>query len=593
MQDLLQREQNQQTDVTQSLLSENNPILNNKAKFPKILIVFIVFILLVILIFVFYILKKITPVVNNTIVSKENIVNVEAKVGWKDYQNDILGIKFFYPEKWGEINSSYENITNLSTINEDYFNEENNDNKYMITFHFSENNLITLNFINNLYPGKKYPNGYALKLNPMDNFNVLKQSNNICDYNFNFTNLVNGRNVSVTEKENNCENNIKTTLIIDNPDSTSYETNTNYYNYSLKQFLFKKLNNKYFDNLLIENNITSHQSDELNLTQEQLLQKVNLSEEFIVIKNDFKEFVNSISIFTPPIPTQIIFKEIKDEDQNLITIRKYYHYLATKNFSQAYSMYQNKKVDFDTYFSWYNKVYNTNIININKINTDTYKLDVDIYEDNKKMSKYRVIMQVVGDKLNTISSEQITSNEVRLNNLISYTRLKSGKNEIVLNENGKEIVIYSGDNDFENKFNTTKYFIEPHFSPKGDYLTYFTGGWEIGLATVYDIKNKKLINFPQTIETCSSDFKFSSDDKYLLVSSFPGICSGNQAKIYNLKTGLVVYDFFKNINSENNYEFNLNYSDKNSNIVNFIYKDEKGNIIKDIKYNLDSDSIIQ
>jgi hypothetical protein len=571
-----------------------------KNKFPKKIIILVSLSLLTIITIVltgivFSKKTAITKTNQTEIKTNTNEVDTKTNPGWKIYRNDVLGIEFQYPQKWGNLTIlPVENITDLKTVNKDFLNLEENDLRYMVKISFSENPHITFSFINNQFPGYKYPNGFALKYGPMDNFKKLITNKNICDYHFNFKNNVDGRNVSFLESDNKCENNIKTTLFFENPGAVN-QLGDKYFNYQIKQFVYKHLENNFFDNLLIESFITSYQGPESSLTFDQVIAKKSNGETFEVLNSDLKQLTDSIKIFSPPVPTPIVFKENPQEDKNMTTIRQYYYYLATQKLSDAYAMYQKKNISFNNFTQWYSQVTNTNVYNIQKTGTNLYTFNVDLSESNNPITKYKVVMEVNNNKINTLSSEQITNNQIKINNLTAFTRLKSGKNEIVLTKDGQEIILDSGDNDWENHIRTSASFSSLSFSPQGNYLFFVKGGWEIAIASIYDIKNQKMFTFPKDVETCSADVKFSSDEKYIFVSSEPGICSANQAKIINLSTGLLVHDFFKDINRDQSTgfeKFSLEYL-KDQNIVDFKYSTNTDQILKTEKFNLNTGNVIQ
>lgn len=525
------------------------------------------------------------------------------KAGWKHYINDTLGIEFQYPQQWGEVKlGPTENITNLQTVNKDFLEDEDNDYRYMVEIGFSQNDDINLHFINNYFQGSKYPNGYAYLYGPANNFIQLKNTGNICDYHLLFDHRPQYPDI-VEEQYNVCENHVKTTLTKDS------HFDSGYHNYKVSQFYFKKINNGFFDNLLIENYITSTGDENGNLIYEDLINKNNSQNNHQQNMTLFKEFVKTIGVFTPPRPTPITFSVKSGEDSNIATIRQYYFYLATQKLEAAYAMYQNQNISFIEFTSWYDQVFNTKIGNIKQINLNTYEFDVDILEQNQPVSKYRVIMEVKNGKINTLSSEQITSDEVKFNNLTAYTRTKLHKNEVVLFKNGQEIVIDSADNDFEKKMGTTAFFSDPKFSSFGNYLTYSVGVWEAGYSKIYDIKNNKFINDPEGFT--SSLYQISANEKSLVNCGFSRFDGTERAMIYSFPDLSPQYDFLKEFHFVDNREcldkegnpVNIDcdvFSCKliDNNIVEFsikssedVRKEDQKNLL--IKYDLNTNKIIQ
>jgi len=567
--------------------TEINPI-PQKNKLPKKVIVLVVLLLLIITTIVVgtVFFKKTTITKINPTETNTNEVDIKANSGWKIYRNDVLGIEFQYPEKWGNLTlAPSENITDLKTINKDFLNlEDNNLLRYMVEIRFSQNPYITFNFINDKYPGYKYPNGFAAKYGPIDNFQKLITTKNICDYHFSFKNDVDGRNVTYLESDNKCEDNIKTTLFFENPDATN-QSGDKYFNYQIKQYFYKKLNNGYFDNLLISNDLVSYQGSEIDLDSSQVINKGKTEIPYDLSSSNFKEFVESIKTFTPPIPTPITFSQNSNQDPNIITIYQYYFYLATQKLNDAYEMYLNKNISFDTFTQWYGQVFNTNVYNIQKTGTNIYTFNVDLLESNKSTTKYKVVMEVNNSKINTLSSEQIISDEVKFGNYTAYTRIKSNKNEVVLVKDGKEKVIESADNDYQNKIETTMSFYNPKFSPLGNYLIYDSSGWEWGSPTIYDIiKGQKI-----KIDLSYANIIFTRDEKNLISCTSDGIGSGVSAMIYSLPTFSLKKDFknsIDNLGISGVMSANCSYTPEKSEISIIISDGEKQQ--KTIKYNLDN-----
>lgn len=475
---------------------------------------------------------------------------MQVKSGWKKYRNEILGIEFIYPEKWGEISlSPSNNITDLKTINQDFLDTDD-DFRYMVKLKFRENYEISVDFINNEYPGEKYPNGLAYKYGPMDNFSKLIDTQDICRYHFSFSNVIDGSNVTYLEKHNKCKDGIKTTLFLNDPGALK-SFNGRYYTYRIEQYFYKRLNNNYFNNLLIKNHIASYQGGESDLDFNQIFAKDKDGNTSTIL--DFQEFVSSVKVFSPPIPTTISFQENKNEDLGVTTIRKYYYLLATQKLSEAFNMHQSPNFSFVDFTNWYRQVFNAKVYNIKSNSSYIYKFNVDLSERNKPISKYLITVKINGDKINTLSSEQILSDEIKFGDYIAYTRLRSNKNEIVLIKNGVEKVLNGGDNDFLNKTETSVSFDNPKFSPQGGYLIYNTSAWEWSSPTLYDLTKQQEVEIDLSY---ADDIFFSQDEKYLLSCTSAGIASGVSAIVYSAPDFIVKKDF-KNIIENLTFEPNI------------------------------------
>jgi hypothetical protein len=208
----------------------------------------------------------------------------------------------------------------------------------VVEIKFLKNDYINFDFINNQYPGHTYPNSDAHQYGPIDNFEILKKSQDICQYHFNFKNKINGRNVIFIERDNKCKNNIKTTLFFENPD-TKNSRDEKYFNYQIKQYFYKKLNNGYFDNLLISNLLTSYQGPESDLNFNQVISRNEQKTPYELSVSNFKKFVESINTFNPPARISLISPQKSDnQDQNINTIYQYYYYLANQKLLDAYDI---------------------------------------------------------------------------------------------------------------------------------------------------------------------------------------------------------------------------------------------------------------
>lgn len=518
------------------------------------------------------------------------------------FRNEILGLEFDYPKDWGEISMSpSNNITNLANVNEEFLDgNDQNDNKYMVTLSFSKYSSTEIKLINDSYPGTFYPSGGAYVYGPMDNFKKLIKSKNICDYEINFYKGV----YYAYEIYNSCNKGIKESVIIEG------QNNYNYEDYHLKRWGYKRLKNGYFDNMVLLSNVAFVQSN--NLSQKMTMEEIKLKDE--IDENKFQEdlkdlilLMSSVKTFQPPKPTMIIFENFLNEDPNITIIRKYYHYLAIKELSMAYEMHQNINISFDEFMKWYGQVFKTTVYNVKQTKLNTYKIDVDLHEDNQVPKKYRVVMEVNNNKINTLSSEQIISEEIKFGNLLAYSRLKSDHNEMVLIDNNKEIVIERADNDFLNKIGTTARFYNPRFSPLGNYLLYDTGWWEGMYSNIYDIKNQKILIDPN--RHTAYIYEISNNEKFLVncgESDFDGTL---RASIYSFPDLNLKYDFIAENNYNKSRECNLKDGEKLSwgcdtfscnvkdNVVEFSINsdyniDPKDKIEVFVKYDLNEERII-
>lgn len=548
--------------------------------------------------------SEVSPVVIEKVSKNKETVQESNNTNLVHFRSEILGLEFDYPKSWGEISMMpTEDITNLMTVNREYLDgEDTNDNKHMVTLSFSQNFYIKIKLINDSYPGSFYPNAGALVYGSMDNFKELVRTRNICQYKIDFNRGV----FHATELYNSCKKGIKESVVLSGQDGYDFE------DYEIKRWGYKRLMNGYFDNLLLFNQVAFAQSHNLDqkMTIEEIKSRNGIDE--AKYQKDNEELIllmDSIKTFQPPKPTSIVFKNVVGEDPNITTIRKYYYYLAVKELSNAYGMYQNKKVSFDEFKKWYGEVFNTNVYNVKKIESSTYKFDVDLYEDNQKSKKYRINMEVNNDKINTLSSEEITSDEVRFGNLLSYTRLKSDRNEIVLNDNGSEKIIESAKEnvDFGHNIGLVQFFYNPRFSHLGNYLIYDVGVWEGHYSRVYDIRNKKFLEDPNS--STAYLYEISGNEKYLVNCGNSDFDGTMRASVYSFPDFKLKYDFLVENNYKPDRECTLKYGEKQNwrcddfdcnlkdNIIEFTIESSSNVRLSDqikvlMKYNLNEAKVI-
>ena len=500
---------------------------------------------------------KISNLVSEKIFFNENKNQKGNILNLVHFRNEILGLEFDYPEDWGEIiTSPIENVTNLAKINQGSPDEDNqNEDSHIITLIFSRNTDTKIQLINDSYPGTFYPNGGAYIYGPMDNFKKLIKSNNICDYKINFNKGI----YYAYEIYNLCKKGIKESVIIEG------QNNSNNENYHLKRWGYKRLKNGYFDNMVLLNNVAFAQSNKLS--QKMTVEEIKLKNEIDETKfqEDLKDLIllmSSVRTFQPSKPTTIIFENILNEDPNITIIRKYYHYLAVKELPMAYDMHQNIKISFDEFTKWYGQIFNSTVYNVKQTKLNTYNFDVDLDENNQVPKKYRIVMEVNNNKINTLSSEQIISKEIRFEKLLAYSRLKSDHNEMVLVDNDKETVVERADNDFINKIGTTARFYNPRFSPLGNYLLYDTGWWEGMYSNIYDIKNKKNLIDPN--RDSAYIYEISSNEEFLVNCGDSDFDGTLRASIYSFPDFNIKYDFIAESSYNKSRECSLKNGEKQS-----------------------------
>lgn len=515
---------------------------------------------------------------------------------WEIWRHNILGIEFIYPEKWGEpITKPSNYITDLSTINERY--KEYNDHiyKYAVTIGF-ENGGPKIEIYSDDYPGEKYPNAQTYYLGAIDNFQKLITTSNICDYKIEFKK--NPTNTgTVYEKYSECNNNVKTTFF-ETEKFFGWGNIGTIFEYTTKYYGFKKLRNGFFNNLLtafavgysgqLYNKINYNDFFDLEFVNQGKISK----EEHEQNKSDFIKFVNSINVYDPePLPVKE-FKIIKNEDPNITTIRKYYYNIASGNLQEAYNMYLQKKVNFDEYKSWYENTVVANPNNFEKLEDGSYHFFVDLEDHNSEPKKYRTIMRVENNKIKTLSSEQITSELISFEDMTAFTKNKQGYNYIILSKDNKEIVIEKASDDYSKNLGEVKKYVRPKFSPKGNYLTYLSYGWEWSDGYVYDISKNEIVLKLSSMH----QYGFSEDEKYFYACGASDMVGNYMASIYSTQDFQIDTDIFKILNEGTamNVKCELNEAENKLTATLSCFWKEKNvdcETEKIVEYNFNTDSL--
>lgn len=531
--------------------------------------------------------------------------------GWKFYKNDVLGISFYYLPEWGEPLTLPSKITDLSKYVQksedsdnypiyyddyDYYDcaeceieaKQQSDLSYLdsVDILFTEGGPI-IKLYSNEYKGKLCPDQkiysyYGVSAGrsflPIDNFLEIKKSGNVCNYKtfpkINYDLRPSCRNDQVTIVYSKCNDKLKTYITQEkepceigdgcetDPDLCRMctESNFNLYKYKLKSIFLTKLNNGYFDNVLVNYLYNTTFTPINNLKPENILnENINHQEE----EKKFTIFVKTIKAIKPiSLPTvhpqitgnkklrttttkQIsspkkIFQTIKDEDPNITIIRKYYFAITEGNLQKAYNMLRDK-TSLETYKEWYrNIIIMAEPFEFKKLNDNTYQFKVKTQEyDVKEPVLYRVTMKIDKEKIVPISSEEITMIGPSFKDMNIFEIQKGLEKILILSKNGKEQII--------DKITMTvpgNDFCGPagiEFSPSGKYLIYCNYYIEEGPSRsiyIYDIlklNKKKVVEFGW-----EDEINFTQDEKYLIdCSSDGGVYSvPNFKKIYRLKKAL-------------------------------------------------------
>ena len=527
--------------------------------------------------------KPVELITNKT--NKANsIKTAEAKCpeNWKEYKHDVIGIKFCYPEQWGEpVTKPKKEITRIEDVVSEFKDKHNlYYNSFFIEF---ENEDVSLRFFNERYGGEYYPNVYAYTYGYIDNIPLLKTTGDICEYKIDFKKYKDKLN----EIYSNCDGNTKT-AVIENYQYFDFigDVNKSRYSYDLKGFAYKKLFNGYFDNLLISTRFGYiSQNKEQLATFEEILSSLGKSkDQFKKEKDEFANFVKSVELYQPTFKTFPEFETVQGEDSQVTMIRRYYWLLTNGKLNEAYKMRSDKeKLSYETFQDWYKDIYYAKPYDFKKVNSDKYEFYVEYQDHNKPKTKFRVTMSTSESELKTLSSDEILTEEVSFGEYSAYAIKRGDKNYMILSKNGEENIIDEGYASYDLKYSSlgnVKFFREPKFSPRGNYLIYTMLGWEWSVKYVYDIKKKEV-----KISKSYDKSNFTPDEKFFYGCSSAGMGRAN-GEVYSIPDFNVEFDALNGSRDYNRFEVDCKYDENSKNIM-FILSDDKDEEKETISFSTD------
>jgi len=171
----------------------------------------------------------------------------------------------------------------------------------------------------------------------------------------------------------------------------------------------------------------------------------------------------------------------------------------------------------------------------------------------------------------------------------AYSKSQNGVNNLILNKDGKEIIIDSLTKDKNDSSLDDKSirFEDIKFSSSFRYLTYSAIHASVGSFKIYDIQNNLFVD---SFENGAS-FTITNDEKYLIYCRIGGYGS-TEGQIISLPDSNVKFDFVKYLG---NKIVSLNVDcvyNSTTNVVTFNYfKDDTDSTKASINYNLNTNSI--
>ena len=551
----------------------------------------------------------------NISVSNENKSNREESCpeNWKFYKQDTIGIEFCYPEeKWGEAKLyPVGTVTDLSKLlkNKHYYQDpsSNNNNGFynILEVIFEKSSMPkkysspTIRLMRNNAPVNKCDDSDVIggRLGCNENVLSLKKYQDICKYSVDYKEQgtlkapLDGEGLK--ELYNECNNGLKITL----SERSSYFNWKDFdtkklvgwrYQYFLDMFAYKKLQNGYFDDALIyydmdntsqiKNKLATFQ-DFFNLDHSYKSNKrITLSqEEFQQKKVDFEKFVKSIKIFEPVKEDLSKYKVIGTDD-NTKLIAKYYWLLTNKKFTDAYNLKQTNQ-SLDEFIAQYKNIYYAkpyDFVNKDGVNYEFY---VKYQDHNNIEDKYQVEVEIVDGKIKTNLAQKFLTDKVKYSDkLTAYAVVRGNKNYIVLEKNGREIIVDQGDAKYDKDYKNmgdVKNFANIKFSPHGNYLMYNIGGYEWVFSMVYDIRQEKIVKKMSSGE----DIRFTNDEKYIYMCGMNNMSGNRTGIVQSIPDFVTLFDVYGQNGDFKPYPIDGKYNiikcehDKSKNIIRFILSD--------------------
>lgn len=516
---------------------------------------------------------------------------------WSLYQNTLLGLQFKYPKDWGDILTSPNNITHPEYLTTDLPNFLETREPIALVF---QNHLYpapTINLFHDLYQGEVPPYaGYYENPNIfLDNFEPLKSTGDICGYHENFSDSQH------THKEIyfSCDPATNTSQSVVERKQSS-ENGKTYYQYYLRRFLYKKLNNGSYDHLLVselDHIVQSENSPIINNLSDvyNFIPQADLDQKY----DQFKNLVSTIKSipaqpFSPSKTTRIL-----PSDPNVDTIYQYYSYLEQDQLPSAYNMYQATNTSFSDYQSWYQKVILTDITQIIKQTDGNYRVDVTVQDRNQAPETYRVVMKLSQGKITTLSSVKLLNETIYSSNLSARVESSNQTHRLILTRDSQDFILATcpefSPQDGE-KFASNCSFSQPSFIADGKYLIVNFGAWEYGSKKVYDLQTKKEI-----LEAPYPDYFTYLENKNQFLACHGelfGMASFQYASIFNINKQvdeISISDLIKQDRPTTEMiDFKCNYDQsKNNFIINadFYYGGSTKEYSQQYLYNLDTNQL--
>lgn len=554
--------------------------------------------------------------IQNTTTSSSDLACPE---NWEKFHHDVLGIAFCYPQEWGApVTSPFENLTDISNM-EKTFADQNTFYDHTLSILFKENKKVRVELFHDQYSGKSerdinepyiyYESGVT------DRIPGLRDGKSICDYqveyDYRYTPDMSPMHLGTIESS--CNNAIKTVLTKETK-VFNFDNIGTLYTYDLKSLYFTKFPNTYFENAII-----SYTGDHVGQVRESVrtleeyftlpkkrrtgeIEPTVSREQFEQEREDFKQFVGTITPYKPIPRTESVFSPIDGEDVYTTIIRRYYWFLENKKFDEAYAMYSDKTgITLDEYVNQYKEVYSARPRDFKKLPNGRYEFFVDYREHNSSEQQFHVVMKITDEKIQTEFVEEILSEIERLKDMTTYSARRGNKNVVVLKQGENETIIDQAEARYDEQYSniaTVRHFGHATFSPRGNYILYGATGWEWHINYIYDVRSRQIIA-PVKADSGWSDahtLNFTPDEKHLYFCSSAGLASGVGGSVYSVPRFRVEYNVLNSIDSINFLSVGCSY-DTDAQVVEFELSDfsDQGDAQQEkkvkIRYNLTTKAV--
>lgn len=495
------------------------------------------------------------------------------------YQNDVIGIEFCFPSKWGDAKTDpVEYLTKLNGAVDEYSDTEHNTYSNSILISFSDNPNLNFKFFNEKYRGKYYHNSRAYDAGYIDNIPVLKSSGDICDYKVDFAGNWDGKD-QMHQIWDECANDTQTSLV----ENTIFSSPTSY-SYELSARAYKKMQNGYFDNLLVTYSfgIITQIKDQIKTISDFFNNepKYNNSSDLTAIntqyeeeKSDFEDLVSSIFVYEPIKKDQKPLESIENENSDITLINKYFWLLSGNKLDEAYEIYADKSKSFKNYQSELKNFYSGEPRDFKLLSEHEYDFYLDYQEHNTKPTVYHYVAKISDNQITFSVTEEITTPIVKSDKYTAFGKRVGNKSYMVLKENDKEIIVDQGDADYtqdHKNIGTVKFYQNPGFSEKGNYLIYLTAGWEWRSVSYFDVKNKKNVITSSGTET----YGINAGETHAYTCGSGGM-SEAVGTIFSLSDGKVLYDVYSDENNKSYTGIACRYDQEQEKVLLTLNKDEQ------------------